>query len=265
MTPVCIVFSAAGALLVVGALVLACGGWRGLRVRFEDEMSVPATITGIEVTGHGGGVEVTDRGGGVEPAGRGGGVEAATAAGTQIRLHLTVRYLRLLGRRPDVTPRIDGTVMVLPTSPRWYCAVDYLVCAPEGTSVRARLTSGDVRLTGSSNVDVKTTSGAIELTRVGGDVTVRSTSGEIRGDALRPTTVTANATSGDVTLHLAAPADVRARTTSGDLTLVVPDGGYRIDARTSSGAKRIRAADDPSGRHRLDLRTSSGDLTVTHP
>jgi hypothetical protein len=219
-----------------------------LGLRFEDDTAVPAEITEIRVTGGTGSVEV----------------RPGTAS--RVDIHRTVHYFKPFQPRPGATHRIDGTVLYLDTnlgtSFPFFVAVDYVVDAPAGVRVSGGLSSGSLRLTDVATVDVKSSSGAIALTGVTGDITARSSSGSITGRELHSAKIDATTTSGRLTLDLAEPGDVTAHASSGAINVTVPENRYRIDTKVGSGRTHINLANDPAGPYHLDLRASSGAITV---
>lgn len=216
--------------------------------KFEDDTFVPVEITEIQVTGGSGSVEVRP------------------GATSRVDIHRKVHYFKPFQPRPGATHRVDGTVLHLDTnlgtSFPFFVAVDYIVDAPAGVRVAGGLSSGSLRLSGVSAVDVKTSSGSIALTGVRGDVTATSSSGSITGRELHSPRIEATATSGSVSLDLAEPGDVKAQASSGAIKLTVPDGHYRIDTKVSSGRTDVNVANDLAGPYHLDLRASSGAITV---
>jgi hypothetical protein len=231
--------------LAAGSGWLACGGWKQIGTRFEDDTSSDAAITEIRATG--GSVDVELRPG-IEPG---------------VRIHRTVRYLNPLHPRPGPTSRIDGAVLRLGSDDSCtLCAVEYVVVAPAGVRVSADVGTGSINLTGASAVDVKVSTGSITVTEATGDVTARAETGSITGRGLRSGTVVATAKTGGISLDLAAPADVEATTSMGSVELTVPAAAYRVDATTGLGRADVGIANDPNGRYRLALRTDTGNLVL---
>ncbi len=147
------------------------------------------------------------------------------------------------------------------------CGVDYALTVPEGISVQARTSTGDVQV---SNI-----LGALELSTSTGDIRVTGATGELRLDAstgditvsdTRSTTVDASTSTGDVTIHFAtAPRTVSADTSTGDVAVVVPDGdGYRVDTDTSTGDERVSVRRDDSSGRSIVARTSTGDIDISY-
>jgi hypothetical protein len=218
-------------------------------LKFEDDSSETVGITEIRVTGGTGSVDIRP------------------GTGPGVNIHRTVHYFKPFRPRPGATHRIDGTVLYLDTNQRTsfpcFVAVDYVVGAPASVRVSGGLSSGSLRLTGASAVDVTTSSGSIALTGTTGEVTAKSSSGSITGLEMRSPRIVATTSSGRVTLDLAQPADVNAQTTSGSIKLAVPDSRYRINTKASTGRTRVHLPNDPTGPNQLDVRTTSGAITVT--
>ena len=236
-----------GVVVVVaaGSGWLACGGWKQIGTRFEDDTSSDVAIT--EIRASGGSVDVEVRPG-TEPG---------------VRIHRTVLYLNPLHARPRPTSRIDGTVLRLGSEDSCtFCAVEYVVTAPAGLRVSADVGTGSFNLTGTAAVDVKVSTGAITITDATGNVTARADTGSITGRGLRSGAVVAAAKTGAISLDLAAPADVEASTSMGSVELKVPAATYRVDATTGMGKADVGIANDPNGRYRLALRTGMGDLVL---
>lgn len=221
----------------------------GLKMsKFEDDASAPVEISEIRVTGGTGSVEIR------------------AGAPARVDIHRKVHYFKPFQARPGETHRIDGDVLYLDTNAGasfpFFVAVDYVVDAPPGVRVSGKLSSGSLRVTGASGVDVKTSSGSIALTGVSGDITARTSSGAIAGRELHSSRIDATTTSGSLSLDLAEPGDVTAKASSGAIKLTVPEDHYRIDTRVSTGSTRIDVPSDPAGPYHLDLRASTGAITV---
>lgn len=142
------------------------------------------------------------------------------------------------------------------------CSVTYTVDLPPRVPVSGRTSSGGISLSGVGEVNVETSSGAIDLDDVDGTVDVRTDNGRVNGRGLKGDGVRAQTSNGAIDLGLSTPQDVRARTSNGAVSVTVPDGRYKVSSRTSNGHKDIGLRDDPSGEHALDLETSNGSIKV---
>lgn len=230
-----------------GSVFLALGGWRVLSFTTEDEGSVPAEIKEFRVSGGAGSVEIRP------------------SAGSQIEIHRKVYYLNpFFDGKPENDYWVDGDVLHLDTGcgGRCFCVADYVIDAPAGVRVSGELSTGSFRLTATSTVDVKTSTGSITLTDVTGDVTAQASTGSIKAEGLRSTNIDTKTSTGKITLDLAIPANVRARTSTGGIELAVPQGGYQIDTNTSR--TDIGVQHDPTAAHRLDLSTSNGKIVISY-
>ncbi|MEU1820177.1 DUF4097 family beta strand repeat-containing protein [Streptomyces roseifaciens] len=219
--------------------ISACGL---ARKNFEDDTTLSQKITSVRLESGPGGVTLRGKEGAAE-----------------VRLH---RYVEYGGDRPDgATHRVENGVLVLGGCSD-DCSVAYTVDLPAGIPVTGQTSSGAIDLSRTGAVKVKTGSGAIDLKDVEGAVDVQASSGAITGQGLKNGRIAAMTGSGAIDLAVSSPQDVRAEAGSGAVTLTVPDGRYRVTAKSDSGGKDIAVTDDPSGTHRIDLTTGSGAITV---
>ncbi|MDL4775380.1 MULTISPECIES: DUF4097 family beta strand repeat-containing protein [Thermomonosporaceae] len=233
-----------GAVTVVAlgaGTVGACDGpWK--RTTFEDDAAVPGKITSVRLENRSGGIALHGRQG-----------------LAKVTLHRSVSYR---DHRPDgPTHRVEGGVLVLGGCGD-RCSVGYTADIPAGIPVTGGVSSGAITLSAVGGVRVTASSGRITLDGTGGPVSVRTSSGRIRGTGLRGGKIEARTSNGAIDLAPATPSDVRAQTSNGAIKVTVPAGRYRVSAKTSHGGKHIGVADDPAGAHRLDLTTSNGAITV---
>ena len=99
------------------AAFLVFGGWKLVGSSFEDEASISAPVTEIQVA----------------PPGLA-KVDIRTSGASQVRIHRTVRYLSPLVGRPEATHRIEGKTLFLDQC-GFGCAIDYVVDAPSNVHV----------------------------------------------------------------------------------------------------------------------------------
>ena len=227
----------------------------------------------------------------VQPAAAERTADRRAAAGTTVTFdggRLTVRVPPRAGWRPAW---IRGRVRVeigLPADSR----VEF-DSGSAGLDVHGRVTalridtgSGDIRAEHvGGDVSVHSSSGAVRLGLVDGDVTVNTGSGDLRvervtgsvrcnsssGDTDLGTTegdVDLAAGSGSLQIGMARGGTVRAGTSSGRVTVGAQEGvGVRPELRTSSGTcsgELVNGAPASSGGRELTLRisTASGDIDV---
>ncbi len=134
-------------------------------------------------------------------------------------------------------------------------AVDCKVVLPERSSVSANTGSADVRCTAPlRGFRGSTASGQMSVVEVDADASVRSASGDFRGEAV-----------GGALLVKAASSDVTVERVGGDVVVALASGGVSIGdaaasvtARTASGNVRVGRAH--AGKVRVE--TATGDITV---
>ena len=145
----------------------------------------------------------------------------------------------------------DGFGWPLRRSPK----IHAVVRVPAGSSLAAKLASGDLRAKGDYGiVQTDLSSGDTYIERTTGDAEVKSASGEVQidkvGGSLRVGSASGDVHVGDVT------NDVSISTASGDLTLRTVGGS--IEGKSASGditVGRLRQG-------RAQFTTASGDVTV---
>ena len=225
----------------IGAGALgACGIVPG--ETFEDGAELSQKITSVRLDDSSGGVTLR-------------GKETLT----DVSLHRRVEFD---GDRPKgPTHRVENGVLVLAGCGKG-CSVSYTVDLPRRIPVSGRVTAGGIDLSGVGKVDVRTSSGAVDLDDVEGPVDVHTTNGRINGRGLKGDHVRAETSNGAIELAPATPQDVDAKTSNGAISVTAPDGSYKVSAHTSNGDKKIGVRDDPSGDHELDLATTNGAITV---
>jgi hypothetical protein len=175
--------------------------------------------------------------------------------------------------KPIVEERWDGrTLRVSSDCPGWFqlgpgCGVDYTLQVPEGVSVRAHTSTGDVSV---RNIDgdlhLTTSTGDITVTDAAGALQLRTSTGDIRASNVTSETVDASTSTGNITLDLsAAPRTVAAQTSTGDIRVIVPDGdSYQVQAETSTGDTRISVRQDDAASRSIVARASTGDIDISY-
>ncbi|MGH3369293.1 MAG: DUF4097 family beta strand repeat-containing protein [Nocardioidaceae bacterium] len=148
------------------------------------------------------------------------------------------------------------------------CDTNYLIVVPREVAVRAESSSGD--LTAAEllkGVDLRTTSGSIEVRSVGGDVQLKTSSGGVEGQELADGRYVIEVSSGDIDLRFRQPpASVDAESSSGDVSIEVPAGdqAYAVDADTSSGDTESQLKQDPCAERKIRAKSSSGDVLLEY-
>lgn len=154
---------------------------------------------------------------------------------------------------PTTSHRVDGTTL--------YIDVDGC-----GKTIRSDHcdVSFDIRVPGSTAVEVKLTAGAVDVSDLSGDLKVETTAGRIEASNLRSQHVDVRTEAGEVTLaHQVAPAQTSARTEAGMVTVRLPGGtSYAVDATTNAGDREVSVAVDPTSAHRVTALTEAGNVAV---
>ncbi|MCE7005246.1 DUF4097 domain-containing protein [Kibdelosporangium philippinense] len=218
--------------------------------------------------------------------------------GSTASVRRTVHYRQ--NDKPGQTHRVEGDTLVLDDCPQRNCSVDYEVTLPAAAKIMGQLGSGEIDITGMSEVGVRTGSGDVRVRDISGPVTATAGSGEIqltnlqksavvevgsgdirmtdvKGDVTalsRSGEVTASAISGkasvesgsgDVRVDMATAQNVKVSARSGGITVTVPRGqAYKTNVVTSSGEKTVNVDTSQEAPYLLDLEASSGNIQVDY-
>ncbi|WP_433017535.1 DUF4097 family beta strand repeat-containing protein [Kribbella sp. CA-294648] len=148
------------------------------------------------------------------------------------------------------------------------CDTDYVVTVPKDLAVTIKTSSGDLKVTElGGTTTLKSSSGKIEANAVSGDLSMDTSSGNLEAAGLSSSSVTGKTSSGNVDLEFrTAPLKVDAKSSSGDVTVLLPTGAetYRVDADTKSGDEVAKVKVDPAATRIITLESSSGDTTVEY-
>jgi hypothetical protein len=113
-------------------------------------------------------------------------------------------------------------------------------------------------------VDVKASSGDVDVRGLTGAVTLASNAGDVSGDELAGARLRAKSNSGDVRLGLvSSPSSVEALSNSGDVDVDLPRGEYALETHTDSGDTSVHGiVRYDRADHAVEARSNSGDVTV---
>ncbi|MQA11092.1 MAG: DUF4097 family beta strand repeat protein [Pseudonocardiaceae bacterium] len=244
----------AGVVLIGVGAAIAFGWWDEDTAEASGRVSDP--IRSVQIANDNG--DVTIRAGDVES--------------TRVRQQFSYRW-----GEPEDSYQVDGDELVL-NDCGWNCSVSYDVVVPRGTAITGSADSGNVTLTDVGDVDVRASSGEVEVRRAAGTVNVDANSGGVELiDIAGPASVHANsgniqgrdlrgdldvrANSGDITLGMSRASNVTAEANSGNIDLTVPDRRYQVQVE-GNGDEAVDVRVDDRARYLLDLNASSGDVTV---
>ncbi|HEU5473021.1 MAG TPA: DUF4097 family beta strand repeat-containing protein [Actinophytocola sp.] len=263
--------AAAGLLLLLGAC-----DWDIARNVESDDAPVDGRVASVRIVNESGDVKIR------------------TGDTTTVR-----RTVHFDQQRPGATHRLEGDVLVIEDCPVRNCWIDYELTVPAGTRVDGDVSSGSVAVDGAGSVNLKASSGDVDvrgvtgtvnleldsgnvrLSNIGAAVAVQSGSGDVAVEGARAAVTVAaesggvraqgvtgpvdvRSGSGSITVELSAAQNVRARADSGEITVAVPRAAYRVRTGTDSGDVHSDVADDQAGAHTLDLHADSGDITIRY-
>lgn len=147
----------------------------------------------------------------------------------------------------------------------WNCEVSYDIALPDGFDLDLSAGAGSlsVRDITVGKLQLRISSGDVELVGVTGPVDVRVSSGSIATERLTSDDVYVETSAGDLALDFAAPPrKVVANVSSGRIEIGLPAGTYNLDTEASSGEERVDLPVDPTSDRLIQARTSSGDIDV---
>lgn len=148
------------------------------------------------------------------------------------------------------------------------CHTGYVVTVPKDLSVSIKTSSGDVKVTGlGGHTKLESSSGKLEAQRLSGDLEAESSSGDLDAEGLSSGSVIAKTSSGSIELTFAsAPSSVQAKSSSGDVLVRLPTGTetYKVDTDTNSGDESADVKKDPTSTRTIMVDTSSGDAIVEY-
>lgn len=222
----------ASAVLVVGCLV-ALGAWGLASTRSRVvSFDVHGTLQGVVLDLGDASVEVVR------------GTNANDVAVQQTERYAFGRTARTSRALRDavlhVTSRCPVTVLHA-------CATSYRVVVPDNVPI-----------------DVRTTTGGVQLTDYQGSARIATISGDVDVRAFCGFSLQARAETGDVSVASScAPQRLSLRSTRGYVHAVVPPGRYQVDADSASGRRQVRgltsASDAPFS---IQALSTSGDVLV---
>lgn len=197
---------------------------------------------------------------------------ARVTAGTDDAVTI-VQKLDWALRRPVVQQTLDGqTLRIRVRCPQLLgigvtaCDVALDLRVPPATAVTLRMDSGYSRIAGLSGpLDLRATSGELDLDQDSGPIAARLTSGRVSGSGLASPVVQVSTASGEAGLAFAqAPDRLALSCDSGSVTATVPPGStYRISSHSGSGSPRIDPGlADPRSPRTVTASSGSGSVSL---
>ncbi|MFJ4778151.1 DUF4097 family beta strand repeat-containing protein [Streptomyces sp. NPDC088762] len=191
-----------------------------------------------------------------------GSIEITPGPGPGVSVRRTVHYRQDTAPKPG--QKVSDGVLTFTDGCSEDCYIDYRLEVPAAAKVKLDSTSGDITVRGVAEAEVSVVSGNVAADRIGGPLTVHTTSGEVTATALSGPSAEVHSISGDTSLDFAKPpSSVLAESTSGDVTLRVPRAPYRLEVSTVSGQREVSLADSSSAASSLSVNTVSGDVRIS--
>ena len=194
------------------------------------------------------------------------GVEGADAVTVRARIS---DGLRATGH--EITTR-DRVLFVRGSCPIFgseWCEVDYTIEVPSDMYVDVTGRDGVSATDLEGGLTAASSTSAVELLRVGGEVTVSANQGRIEGDDLTADELFASADQGRLTLGFAtSPQDVTARANQGRVDIVLPDEPgvtYATDTEANQGSVSDDIRQDPGSDRSITVQANQGSVTIAYP
>jgi hypothetical protein len=148
------------------------------------------------------------------------------------------------------------------------CSVHYRIEVPAGVSVDAQTSSGALSVTGiNGDLRLSTSSGALVADHLGGALWARASSGGITATGLRSSTVDVASSSGGTDLGFASdPHQVTASVRSGDFTMKVPrqGGPYSVILSVKSGTRVVDVEQSDAAANHINVESLSGNVRIQY-
>lgn len=198
-----------------------------------------------------------------------GDLTIAPGAPGQVSVQRTLHW-SWSSQKPIIEERWDGpSLHVTGGCGTWFsvgnCGVDYVLEVPEGVSVQAHTSTGDVTVHNIlGQLDLSTSTGNIRVTGATGTLRLDASTGHITAKRIESTVVDASTSTGDITLQfVTAPRTVTAQTSTGDVNVIVPSGNsYRIQTNTNTGHERVHVTRDDTSERSINASTKTGDIDI---
>ncbi len=193
------------------------------------------------------------------------GVDDATAVTVHARISEGLRATGHEITERDGTLRIDGSCPLFGSE---WCGVDYTVEVPADLYVNVESLEAVSVSDVSGGLVAHSTVAAVELARVGGDVTVSANQGRLEGTDLTAERVNASANQGRLSLEFAeSPREIVAEANQGSVDIVLPDDEgvtFATLTEANQGAVNDRIRQDPGSDRSITVEANQGSITITY-
>ena len=165
----------------------------------------------------------------------------------------------------------DGTLFVEGSCPLFgseWCSVDYSIEVPSDLFVNVEGLEAVAVSDLAGGLVAHSSVSSLELSRVGGDITVSANQGRLEGTDLTAERVNASADQGRLTLEFAeSPREIVAEADQGRVDIVLPDDegvAYATVTEADQGAVSDRIRQDPSSDRSIAVKADQGSITITY-
>lgn len=273
---------AVGSLLSLGVIAMAVGSLVDSMGHTSERRDSHFRLPGNQLTVHSGA----------------GDIDLVASADQEVHVRADLEYGVV---KPTLRIENDGNLVRLDAAcsgwlPFQHCEVHFTVAVPDGTSVNARSSGGDLtatNLTGTLNlsssagdvsatnvhgsVNLRSTAGDVNASHVTGTATLHSSAGDVNGMDLDAAKVDASSTAGDVFLAFASnaftgtdgnaiAANVTATSSAGDVNVELPldSARYDIEVRSRTGGTQNIDPDlqRSDSKRKIAISSTAGDVNV---
>lgn len=170
------------------------------------------------------------------------------------------------GEEPEWSADLDGTNLVIDDGcgDRTDCEVNFIITVAGTADVAINTTDGAVGVVDmNSRVEIRGAARAVSLNGITGPIVVDIERGDLLGARLVATDASFRTGEGDLDVTLTESfTSLAVVSGSGDVTAQVPDGDYRLDASTGSGAVDVKVGENEGAASAILMRTEKGDVTI---
>jgi hypothetical protein len=149
------------------------------------------------------------------------------------------------------------------------CQINYVLTVPATATLNLHTGDGDIHLSGSSgSAALDTGDGDIEFDNVTGNVAAQSGDGDISGTQVGSTNVQVSTGDGDVQIDWSvAPTTVVATSGDGGIHLMLPQGSgpYRTSTHTGDGSAHVTSLVDSTAVASITATTGDGGISIGYP
>ncbi len=209
----------------------------------------------------------------VDVAGGTGGsitVLGTSGGGSDVTIDMTLnRGLEI----PSHTETVEGNRLVLRSHcfplVTAFCQVDYVIRVPDGVSVIARSSGGDIAVSDvHGDLDLASSGGSVEVRDVAARwVLLHSHGGDVHAYGMSADSIEASSNGGSVLLSLSSPPTmVDVSSNGGDIDIELPNtsDAYHVIVSANGGGTSTEIRTDPTSSRVILAEANGGDVTLRY-